>query len=197
MNIVNKKIEELKPYENNPRKNEKAIEYVANSIKEFGFKVPLVIEKDGTIVTGHTRYQACKQLGIDEIPCIVADDLTPKQIKAFRIADNKTNDMAEWDDDLLSLELKDILDDIDMTDFGFGEFELSILTEDMQPDGYDDDLIKEYSNNSDNFLINKRAIITYKTEEQEKWLKQLLKEENEELKVVYTAEELMERMDNE
>lgn len=197
MNIVNKKIEDLKPYENNPRKNEKAIEYVANSIKEFGFKVPLVIEKDGTIVTGHTRYQACKQLGIDEIPCIVADDLTPKQIKAFRIADNKTNDMAEWDDDLLSLELKDILDDIDMTDFGFGEFELSILTEDMEPDGYDDDLIKEYSNNSDNFLINKRAIITYKTEEQEKWLKQLLKEENEELKVVYTAEELMERMDNE
>lgn len=197
MNIVTKRIEELKPYENNPRKNEKAIEFVANSIKEFGFKVPLVIEKDGTIVTGHTRYQACKRLGIDEVPCIVADDLTPKQIKAFRIADNKTNDMAEWDDDLLSIELKDILDDIDMTDFGFGEFELSILTEDMEAEKYDEDLIKEYSNNSDNFLVNKRAIITYKTEEQEQWLKELLKEENEELKVVYTAEELMERMDNE
>lgn len=193
MKIENKKIEELKPYENNPRNNEKAIDYVANSIKEFGFKVPLVIEKDGTIVTGHTRYEACKRLGIEEIPCIVADDLTEKQIKAFRIADNKTNDMAEWNDDLLSLELKNILDDIDMTDFGFGEFELSILTEDMEPEDYDKDLIEEYSSNADNFLVNKRCIITYKTEEQEQWLKELLKEDKEELKVVYTAEELMER----
>lgn len=195
MNIVNKKIEDLKPYKNNPRNNEKAIDYVANSIKEFGFKVPLVIEKDGTIVTGHTRFEACKKLGIEEIPCIVADDLTKQQIKAFRIADNKTNDMAEWNDDLLSIELKDILDDIDMTDFGFGEFELSILTEDMEPEDYDDDLIKEYSENADNFLTNKRCIITYKSEEQEQWLKKLLNEENEELKVVYTAQELMERQD--
>lgn len=195
MEIINKKIEELKPYENNPRNNEKAIDYVANSIKQFGFKVPLVIEKDGTIVTGHTRYEACKKLGIEEIPCIVADDLSKKQIKAFRIADNKTNDMAEWNDDLLSIELKDILDDIDMTDFGFGEFELSILTEDMEPEDYDDDLIKEYSENADNFLTNKRCIITYKSEQQEQWLKKLLNEENEELKVVYTAQELMERED--
>lgn len=195
MEIINKKIEELKPYENNPRNNEKAIDYVANSIKQFGFKVPLVIEKDGTIVTGHTRYEACKKLGIEEVPCIVADDLSKKQIKAFRIADNKTNDMAEWNDDLLSIELKDILDDIDMTDFGFGEFELSILTEDMEPEDYDDDLIKEYSENADNFLTNKRCIITYKSEEQEQWLKKLLNEENKELKVVYTAQELMERED--
>lgn len=197
MNIVYKKIEELKPYKNNPRKNERAIQYVANSIKEFGFKVPLVIDENGTIVTGHTRYEACKMLGINEIPCIIADDLTEKQIKAFRIADNKTNDIAEWDDGLLSIELKDILDDIDMTDFGFGEFELSMLTEDMEPDGYDDDLIKQYSNNSDDFLTNKRLIITYKTEEQEQWLKKLLKEDNEELKVVYSCEELMEREDYE
>ena len=197
MNIVYKKIEELKPYKNNPRKNERAIQYVANSIKEFGFKVPLVIDEKGTIVTGHTRYEACKMLGINEIPCIIADDLTEKQIKAFRIADNKTNDIAEWDDGLLSIELKDILDDIDMTDFGFGEFELSMLTEDMEPDGYDDDLIKQYSNNSDDFLTNKRLIITYKTEEQEQWLKKLLKEDNEELKVVYSCEELMEREDYE
>lgn len=191
MKLINKKIEELKPYENNPRNNENAIDYVANSIKEFGFKVPLVIDKDGVIVTGHTRYQACKKLGINEVPCIIADDLTDTQIKAFRIADNKTNDMAEWNDDLLSVELKDILDEIDMTDFGFGDFELSMLTDDMEPDGYDDDMIKEYSSGSDEFLTNKRVIITYKTEEQAEFLKKLFNETDEELKVVYSAEEIM------
>jgi len=189
MEIINKKIGDLKPYKNNPRRNEKAIHFVANSIEQFGFKVPLVIEKNGTIITGHTRYEACKILGIDEVPCIIADDLTEKQIKAFRIADNKTNDMAEWDDDLLSLELKDILDDIDMTDFGFGEFELSILTEDMEPEHYDEDLIKEYSENSDDYLASKRIIITYTTEEEEEYLKKLLNKDS--LKVVYKVEEIM------
>ena len=195
MKLINKKIEELKPYENNPRNNENAIDYVANSIKEFGFKVPLVIDKDGVIVTGHTRYQACKKLGINEVPCIIADDLTATQIKAFRIADNKTNDMAEWNDDLLSVELKEVLDEIDMTDFGFGDFELSMLTEDMEPDGYDDDIIKEYSSGSEEFLYNKRVIITYKTEEQTEFLKKLFNEKNKELKVVYSAEEIMEMKD--
>lgn len=195
MEIINKKIEELKPYENNPRNNEKAIDYVANSIKQFGFKVPLVVEKDGTIVTGHTRYEACKKLGIEEIPCIVADDLSKKQIKAFRIADNKTNDMAEWNDDLLAIELKDVLDDIDMTDFGFGEFELSILTEDMEPEEYDDDLIKQYTDTADDFLTNKRIIITYKTPEETEFLKNLIKEDEEELNVVYKVEKIMERFD--
>lgn len=189
MKVVNKKIEELKPYENNPRNNENAVDYVANSIKEFGFKVPLVIDKDNVIVTGHTRYLACKKLGMKEIPCIIADDLTDKQIKAFRIADNKTNDMAEWNDDLLSVELKEVLDEIDMTDFGFGDFELSMLTDDMDPDGYDDDMIKEYSQNSDDFLKAKRIIITYYGEDQEEFLKKIFY--TDELKVSYTAEELM------
>lgn len=197
MEIVNKKIEDLKPYENNPRFNDDAVQYVANSIKEFGFKIPMIIDKNNIIVAGHTRYKAAIELGLKEVPCIVADDLTDEQIKAFRIIDNKTNDMASWNDDLLGLEMKDLLGDFDMTDYGFGDFEISMLTEDMEPEDYDGDLIKEYSNNSDNFLINKRVIITYKTEEQEKWLKELLKEENEELKVVYTANELMERIDNE
>ena len=197
MEIINKKIEDLKPYENNPRVNDDAVQYVANSIKEFGFKVPMVIDKNNVIVTGHTRYKAALELGLKEVPCVIADDLTDEQIKAFRIADNKTNDMASWNDDLLGLEMKDLLGEFDMTDYGFGDFEISMLTEDMEPEDYDGDLIKEYSNNSDNFLINKRVIITYKTEEQEKWLKELLKEDNEELKVVYTANELMERINNE
>ena len=89
MQIVNKKVEELKPYVNNPRFNDDAVEYVANSIKEFGFKVPIVIDKNNEIVAGHTRYKASLALGLDEVPCIVADDLNEEQIKAFRLADNK------------------------------------------------------------------------------------------------------------
>ena len=193
MEIVNKKLEELKPYEKNPRQNDDAVEYVANSIKQFGFKVPLVIDKNNVIVAGHTRYKASKQLGLKEVPCIVADDLTPAQIKAFRIAENKTNDLASWDDDLLGEELKDILDDIDMTDFGFGDFELSMLTDDMEPDGYDDELIKQYSNNAEEFLTNKRVIITYKTDEETEFLKNLLREDKEELGVVYRIADIMEK----
>ena len=109
MKIINKKLEELKPYENNPRFNDDAVKYVANSIKEFGFKVPIIIDKDGVIVAGHTRYKASLELGLEEVPCIVADDLTPAQIKAFRIAENKTNDLASWNDDLLGEELKDFI----------------------------------------------------------------------------------------
>ncbi len=194
MEIVYKKLDELKPYENNPRNNDNAIDYVANSIKEFGFKVPLVIDKNGVIVTGHTRYKASQKLGLTEVPCIIADDLTPKQIKAFRIADNKTNDMAEWNDDLLSIELKDILNDIDMTDFGFGDFELSILTDDMEPEEYDKDIIEKYSSNADDFLTNKRVIITYKTPEEEQFLRKIFNETEEEMKVVYRCEEIMEKV---
>ena len=195
MEIKMMKLEQLKPYENNPRFNDNAVEYVANSIKKFGFKVPLVIDKNNVIVTGHTRYKASMELGLKEVPCIIADDLSEKQIQAFRIADNKTNDMAEWNDDLLSIELKDVMEDIDMTDFGFGDFELSMLIDDMEPDKYDDDLIEKYSSNADEFLTNKRVIITYKTDEETKFLKELIKEDEEELGVVYRIEDIMERYD--
>ncbi len=117
MTIKNINIKELKPYKNNPRKNDEAVEYVAESIREFGFKVPLVIDKDNTIVCGHTRYKAAKKLGINELPCVVADDLTEDQIKAFRLADNKVGEMAEWDFELLDAELEGI--ELDMEDFGF------------------------------------------------------------------------------
>lgn len=105
MNIVEMKIEALKPYDKNPRKNDEAVKYVAASIKEFGFKVPVVIDKNNIIVAGHTRYKAAKQLGIDTVPCIVAADLTDEQIKAFRLADNKVAEKAEWDFDFLDDEL--------------------------------------------------------------------------------------------
>lgn len=97
MNIVYRQLETISPYEKNPRKNDDAVEYVANSIREFGFKVPIVIDKDGVIVAGHTRYKAAKKLKMENVPCIVADDLTDEQIKAFRLADNKTAEKATWD----------------------------------------------------------------------------------------------------
>ena len=118
MEIQNIKLKDLKPYANNPRNNADAVDYVANSIKEFGFRIPIVIDSNNTIVCGHTRYMACKKLKIKEVPCVVADDLTDEQIKAFRLADNKVAEKAEWDYDLLNEELDGIID-IDMEDFGF------------------------------------------------------------------------------
>ena len=108
MKIFEKKLSELKPYANNPRKNKGAVQGVADSIKEFGFKNPIVIDKDGVIVAGHTRYEAAKQLGYKSVPCIIADDLTDEQIKAFRLVDNKTAEKAEWDLPKLDLELMEI-----------------------------------------------------------------------------------------
>ena len=118
MDVIEKKLKDIKPYEKNPRKNDSAVDAVANSIREFGFKVPVVIDKDGVIVCGHTRYKAAKKLGLEKVPCVVADDLTEEQIKAYRLADNKVSELAEWDIDLLGEELDGIFD-IDMSDFGF------------------------------------------------------------------------------
>ena len=118
MNIIEKNLKDIKPYEKNPRKNDNAVEYVANSIKEFGFKVPIVIDKDGVIVAGHTRYKASKKLGLEKVPCVVADDLTDEQIKAYRLADNKVGESAKWDESLLGAELSEILNiDMEMFDF--------------------------------------------------------------------------------
>lgn len=122
------KIGDIIPYEKNPRKNDDAVKYVAESIKQFGFKVPIVIDKNNVIVAGHTRYKASKKLGLKEVPCIVADDLTEEQIKAYRLADNKVAELAEWDDYLLGEELDGILD-IDMCDFGF---DLSVEEEEKE-----------------------------------------------------------------
>ena len=118
MEIIYKNIDELIPYENNPRLNDEAVEYVKNSIKEFGFKVPIVIDKDNVIIAGHTRIKASKELGIKDIPCIIADDLTEEQVKAFRLADNKVAEKSMWDYTKLDEELESILD-IDMSMFDF------------------------------------------------------------------------------
>ena len=102
----------------NPRINDAAVEAVAKSIKEFGFRVPLVLDKNNVIITGHTRLRSAKLLGLTEVPCIIADNLTPEQVQAYRIADNKTGEIAEWDYALLPMELKDLQN---------ADFELSVL----------------------------------------------------------------------
>ena len=118
MNILELKLTELKPYENNPRNNDEAVEPVANSIKTFGFKVPIVVDKNNVIIAGHTRYKAANKLGLEKVPCIVADDLTEEQVNAFRLADNKVGEIATWDYNLLELEIDNIID-IDMSEFSF------------------------------------------------------------------------------
>lgn len=117
MNILTLPLSDVHPYEKNPRKNDNAVDAVAASIRQFGFLVPLVIDRAHVIVAGHTRFKAAQRLGMKTVPCVVADELTEDQIKAFRLADNKVGEMAQWDVDLLPLELADIA--MDMSAFGF------------------------------------------------------------------------------
>lgn len=136
LKIVYKKLDDLTPYENNPRLNDGAVDAVAKSIEEFGFKVPIVIDKDGVIVAGHTRLKAAKQLAIDEVPCIIADDLSDEELKAFRLADNKVSELAEWNWSKLDVELEELKElDIDMEEFGFesNEFDYNALNDLFKP----------------------------------------------------------------
>ena len=118
-------VSEIREYENNPRDNEGAVPAVAESIREFGFKVPIVVDEDWVVVAGHTRLKAARRLGLAEAPCVVASDLTPEQVKAYRLADNKTGELAEWDFSALEMELAE-LEGFDMEAFGFdmSEFDM-------------------------------------------------------------------------
>lgn len=126
LDIIEKDVNKLIPYENNPRMNDNAVEQVAKSIKAYGFKVPIVIDKDGVIVCGHTRLRAAKELHMDTVPCVVADDLTPEQVRAFRLADNKTSDFSIWDNKKLCEELDALEPDL------FTGFETSDFFDDVQ-----------------------------------------------------------------
>ena len=137
MEVQNLKIDEIKPYENNPRNNLDAVDATANSIKEFGWQQPIVVDKDMVIIVGHTRYLAAKKLGYDTVPVVVASNLSDEQVRAYRLADNKTGELAEWDFKLLDTELQDILD-IDMSDFGF-ELDIS-EDEEVKEDDFDEEV---------------------------------------------------------
>ena len=131
--VVYQDISQIHPYENNPRNNEAAIEPVAQSIKRFGFRVPILIDGKGTIIAGHTRYEAAKRLGMDKVPCIRVDDLTDEQIRAYRIADNKVAEASSWNDDILRTEMDALKAlDVDLTDTGFSEVELDGLLREVE-----------------------------------------------------------------
>ena len=118
MRVEERALDQIWPYEKNPRKNEAAVDKVAESLKEFGWQQPIVVDPTGVIIAGHTRYKAAKKLGLETAPVVVAEDLTDEQVRAYRLADNRTADFSDWDLDLLDDELFSI-EDIDMNLFGF------------------------------------------------------------------------------
>ena len=133
-------IDKIKPYENNPRHNEEAIPYVMNSIKEFGFKVPIILDKNNVIICGHTRVESAKRLGYDKVPCLYANDLTDEQVKAFRLADNKVSEKAEWNFELLEEELENL--GLNMNKFGFDD--LKDASQEIERKDLSDDLMEKY-----------------------------------------------------
>lgn len=133
-------VKELNPYENNPRNNDNAVEFVANSIKAFGFRNPIIVDRKNVIIAGHTRLKAAKSIGLETVPCIRADDLTEDQIKAFRIADNKVAEFATWDIERLNIELEEI--QIDMAEFGIDDIEEPDIDDLEEGDGEIEDNIK-------------------------------------------------------
>lgn len=132
MEIIIKGIDEIRPYENNPRVNDGAVGAVAESIRELGFQQPIVVDRDGVIIAGHTRYKAAQKLGMTEVPVVVADNLTDEQVRAYRLADNKTGELAEWDFSALEEELAGI-GELDMSLFGFSDGAAEAVDLDEEP----------------------------------------------------------------
>lgn len=137
MEIIIKGLDEIRPYENNPRVNDGAVGAVAESIREFGFQQPIVVDRGGVIIAGHTRYKAAQKLGMTEVPVVVADNLTDEQVRAYRLADNKTGELAEWDFSALEEELAGI-GELDMSLFGFEPKEM-IEPEEITEDDYEEE----------------------------------------------------------
>ena len=132
-------IDAIRPYEGNPRVNDQAVDAVAASLREFGFRQPIVADADGVIIAGHTRWKAARKLGLAKVPVHVATDLSSEQIRAYRIADNQTNTLAEWDFDLLPIELKDLRGaDYDLSLLGFDDDELAKLLDTDVTEGLTD-----------------------------------------------------------
>lgn len=168
MEIVNIDIDKIKPYEKNPRFNDEAVDYVKKSIEEFGFNNPIIIDKNNVIICGHTRYKAALSLGISTVPCIILKNLTDKQVRAFRIADNKCSDFSFWDNNLLLSELNEIGEDI-FTGFNFGEFNFNGFIDTEAEENEDnieaiDTNLKTEIETTDNNLY---YVINYKTKDKE------------------------------
>lgn len=192
MNVIEMNVTELKPYEKNPRINDAAVERVALSIKEFGFKVPIVADRNNVIVAGHTRLKAAERLGLATVPVVKADDLTDDQVRAFRLADNKTAELAEWDFAKLWEELEET--EMDMGLFGFAQNEGGGRYEprerDQEAEDYYSYIENEYG--EDSGLESFNVFVSCKSEAEIEWLKAFLHEEGT-LKRLYRVEELKAR----
>jgi site-specific DNA-methyltransferase (adenine-specific) len=138
MKIVNLKIDQIKPYEKNPRHNAEAVPHVARSIKEFGFQQPLVLDENHVVIVGHTRLLAAKSLGLKEVPCHIAKDLTPAQIRAYRIMDNKTHERSTWDKGLLLNELETAFQENNNFNLDFFDFETTFFDANFEPGSEDE-----------------------------------------------------------
>lgn len=143
--IIMLPVPEVRPYEKNPRKNAGAVKYVKASIEKFGFKQPIIVDSNRVIIAGHTRLEAAKSLGMAEVPCIVADDLTDAQVKALRLADNKVAEFSEWEMNLLGEELGELaeISDIDMGDFGFDLSDFDNIGMDEETEVEEDEVPEE------------------------------------------------------
>lgn len=164
MTIQMMKITEIKPYDNNPRKNDDAVDEVASSIKAFGFKNPIIVDKDMVIIAGHTRLKAALKLGLTMVPVIVASDLNPDQANALRLADNKTAEIAKWDKKKLEEELKQInweILGINMTDVGFDDIFASEFQEVVDDDFDEGQYLsaEPYSHQGDIYLLDDNRVM--------------------------------------
>lgn len=158
INYTLKDTKSLKPYERNPRDNDKAVDAVAESIKEFGFLQPIVIDKDGVIAAGHTRLKAAEKLGLEQVPVVMADELTEEQIKAFRLADNKTAELADWNFVLLDEELASF-EEIDMTKFGFDPLEMADEAEAVEDDYIEPDKLPGFAKPGGYYKLGEHRLI--------------------------------------
>lgn len=159
MDVISMAISDIKPYPNNPRKNDDAVTATANSIKEFGWQQPIIVDKDNIIIAGHTRYKAAKQLNMDQVPVVVAKNLSKEQVKAYRLADNKTGEIAVWDYEFLDDELANIID-FDMEDFGFEQIKNDVNIDDIF---FDDE---EQQKKDNEFYLkweNKKVVVSQDT----------------------------------
>lgn len=148
MKVKDMAIDKVIPYANNPRNNDNGVDSVLESIKEFGFQQPIVVDEKNVVIVGHTRLKAAHKLGLKTVPVVVADKLTPEQVQAYRLADNKTGELTEWDEDLLEIELSEIdeLSDIDMSVFGF-EDEIDIELDNDKSESDEEDNYENCENN--------------------------------------------------
>lgn len=182
--------EQLKPYANNAKLHPaEQVEQIKNSIEKFDFNDPIAVWKDNIVIEGHGSLLAAMEMDdIKEVPVIRLDHLSDKERKAYTIAHNKLTMNTNFEQALLAEELKDVLDEIDMTDLGFGDFELTVLTEDYEPEPFDNELIEQYDGNGEAMLAKKRVIITYDPDAEDR-VKELLGVD-EIKKVVFDIEEI-------